>query len=167
MNDKPEKIKLRIKGMHCASCALSVEKSLKKTRGVLNAVVNLGDNTASLEVDSSVFDPGSAEEAVKRTGYGVEYPKVSISIGNMSCVMCARKITESLKRIEGIREVSVDLSLGKADIEYDDKTVSLSVIRETIEKLGYTYGGIFEHDKARDTQDKVKKNSLIRRLLGL
>lgn len=35
-----KKSTLIVSGMHCASCALNIEKAMKKTEGVKDAVVN-------------------------------------------------------------------------------------------------------------------------------
>ena len=42
---------LRIKGMHCASCAIMIEKTLKKSEGVSFAEVNYGTETARVDFD--------------------------------------------------------------------------------------------------------------------
>lgn len=39
-----------IVGMHCASCVVRNEKSLKKVKGVRNASVNFGTHSATVEV---------------------------------------------------------------------------------------------------------------------
>jgi P-type Cu+ transporter len=61
---------LSIKGMHCASCAVTVERALKATPGVRDAAVN--PTTALATV---TFDPGTPaaelDRAVERAGYGV------------------------------------------------------------------------------------------------
>jgi Cu+-exporting ATPase len=46
-------IKLDIKGMHCASCVATIEKSLKRTEGISSASVNLTTEKAVVD-----FDPG-------------------------------------------------------------------------------------------------------------
>lgn len=45
------KKKLLIKKMHCASCALNIEKALKKTDGVLDASVNFGTTSGTITFD--------------------------------------------------------------------------------------------------------------------
>ena len=46
---KKESASVKVTGMHCASCALNIEKSLKKTKGVLSASVNYGSEKARAE----------------------------------------------------------------------------------------------------------------------
>ncbi len=65
-----KKIKLRIEGMHCASCASNIEKSLKKIQGVKEASVSLMLKKGFVESEDSVKDE-ELEKAVSRTGYKV------------------------------------------------------------------------------------------------
>lgn len=56
-------------GMHCASCARLIERSLTKTKGVVAASVNYGSEQASVEYDPSICKTQDLESAVSRTGY--------------------------------------------------------------------------------------------------
>jgi Cu+-exporting ATPase len=61
-----EPIRLSIAGMSCAGCVAAVENALKDVPGVEDAVVNLGDRTASITGD---VEAGALLEAVKKAGY--------------------------------------------------------------------------------------------------
>ncbi len=67
-----KKIILKIKGMHCASCAVNIENSLKKEKGVSSANVNFAVNKAYLEFDESGIDSLKIKEKIKKLGYGAE-----------------------------------------------------------------------------------------------
>ncbi|MDD3052705.1 MAG: heavy metal-associated domain-containing protein [Candidatus Cloacimonetes bacterium] len=43
-------LSIDIEGMHCSSCALLIEKSLKKVPGVQNANVNFSSSQAMVKV---------------------------------------------------------------------------------------------------------------------
>ncbi len=62
------KYKISISGMHCASCAGNVEKSLRKVQGVKNVSVSLLTNKGIVEAEDSVSED-SLKQAVARTGY--------------------------------------------------------------------------------------------------
>ena len=47
-------VTLDVEGMHCSSCALLIEKSLKKVPGVQNANVNFASSQALVKVDPSI-----------------------------------------------------------------------------------------------------------------
>ena len=59
-----KKIKLTIQGMHCASCASNIERSLKKVS------VSLMMNKGMVEAEDNVGDE-ELKKAVARTGYKV------------------------------------------------------------------------------------------------
>lgn len=66
------KVKIEIVGMHCASCAFNVERSLKKIPGVKSANVSLLLKKGTAECEDSVSRE-DLEKAVKRTGYSVKH----------------------------------------------------------------------------------------------
>ena len=63
-----KKLKITISGMHCASCANNVERSLKKVSGIKQANVSLMTNKGFVEADDSVKDE-DIKKAVARAGY--------------------------------------------------------------------------------------------------
>ena len=65
-----KKLKLTIEGMHCASCASNIERSLKKVSGVKGANVSLMLKKGTAECEDSVSED-ELKKAVKRAGYKV------------------------------------------------------------------------------------------------
>jgi len=57
-----------IQGMHCVSCALTIEQAIKKVPGVKNASVNLMSEKAIVEYEEPAT-PELLEIAVAKTGY--------------------------------------------------------------------------------------------------
>lgn len=55
--------------MHCASCAKIIERSLKKTPGVMAAAVNYGSEQATVEFDENASSLESLGKAVESAGY--------------------------------------------------------------------------------------------------
>ena len=53
---KPQKARIRITGMTCATCAATVEKALAQTEGVAQARVNFASEKASVEYDPAKVD---------------------------------------------------------------------------------------------------------------
>ncbi|MFA6384180.1 MAG: heavy metal-associated domain-containing protein, partial [Candidatus Omnitrophota bacterium] len=58
-----------IGGMHCASCAVNVEKQLASLRGVVEARVNFATGEASVSFDPGVVDIKKLFQAVSAAGY--------------------------------------------------------------------------------------------------
>ncbi len=66
-----EKVTLSVSGMHCASCAANIEKSLKKLDGIASAGVNFASGEATVEFDVSRIGLGDIRKAVEKLGYRV------------------------------------------------------------------------------------------------
>jgi Cu2+-exporting ATPase/Cu+-exporting ATPase len=64
----------KIKGMHCASCAGIIEKTLRKTDGVMAAEVNYGTETAKVHFDEMKVSPQALSEKIEPLGYSFALP---------------------------------------------------------------------------------------------
>lgn len=58
--------------MHCASCSQLIELTLRKTKGVQSASVNVATERAHVEFDETAVDVPTLEAAVKKVGYGAQ-----------------------------------------------------------------------------------------------
>ena len=61
--------RLAIEGMHCAACALNVERALKSVKGVSQAEVNATSGRASIIWSSRLAKPSDWMRAVSKAGY--------------------------------------------------------------------------------------------------
>ncbi|QNE38575.1 copper-translocating P-type ATPase [Hymenobacter sp. NBH84] len=64
-------VTIDIEGMTCAACASAVERSLRRTPGVTQALVNYATEKATVEYEPGAASPGVLREAVRRAGYDV------------------------------------------------------------------------------------------------
>lgn len=60
-----------IEGMHCASCAVTIERALVKTPGVSHAAVNYAMGKASVTYDEAVVGEHDVHGVVEKEGYKV------------------------------------------------------------------------------------------------
>ncbi len=94
-----------IKGMHCASCVLIIEKSLKNTEGVSEANVNLVTEKATIVYDSDKATDDKLISAVANVGYKA-FIKEEFRSEDQECV-------EKQKELNDLRtRVIVSLGLG-------------------------------------------------------
>jgi Cu+-exporting ATPase len=66
-----DEISLTIGGMHCATCAISVQDALKEVPGVRDARVNFALGKATVDYDSSLASESDMKKAVEESGYKV------------------------------------------------------------------------------------------------
>jgi Cu+-exporting ATPase len=149
---------IKVTGMTCAMCVATIEKALKKLEGVEEAVVNLGTETATVKYDPEKVSLEQIIKAIEDTGYGVvrETKEAIIRIGGMTCAMCVATIEKALKKLEGVKEVSVNLGTESARVVYDAGLLSLEDIRHAIEETGYKYLGLAE-EETRDTEREARE----------
>jgi len=72
----------KIKGMHCASCAGIIEKTFKKTDGVLSVEVNYGTETAKVSFDELKTSPQHLSEKIEKLGYSLVVPENAMGTMN-------------------------------------------------------------------------------------
>src|SRR5579859_2118120 len=64
-----KKISFPITGMHCASCAVNIQRKLQKTAGVSEANVNYANESAVVEYDENQCSDKQLNDAVESLGY--------------------------------------------------------------------------------------------------
>jgi len=70
----------------------------------------------------------SEQESKKRT---------SLKIAGMTCASCVATIEKSVKNLDGVYDINVNLSTENANLEYDPNKIDLSQIEKTVNNLGY------------------------------
>ena len=63
--------------------------------------------------------------------------KVKLTVKNMDCGGCLALVEEAVRKLVGVISAKVDLKTSEISLEYDESKVSLSDIREAIEKTGF------------------------------
>jgi len=141
---EPEKKKaeLKITGMHCATCAVTIEESLSKIKDVESAQVNFGTDSAHVEFDPKKVSLGEIEKAVKEAGYDVVNQDVTLKVGGMMCATCVETIETALKELPGVVTATVSLGTEKAYVTYNPSLSTPADMKKAIEDAGYQYLGI-------------------------
>lgn len=67
--------------------------------------------------------------------------KTTLDVKGMHCGHCKASVTNALKGLDGVSDVSVDLEKGKASVEYDEARVQFSKMKEAVEEQGYDVVG--------------------------
>jgi len=63
------RLKFKITGMHCTSCAMSIDGDLEDTEGIKQSRTNYAKQEAEVEFDDEKTSPKKIIEIVKKTGY--------------------------------------------------------------------------------------------------
>lgn len=128
---------LPITGMTCANCVATVERNLKKDKGVTVANVNLSSERATIEYNPEISKLGNLIERVNKAGYGIATGEADLLIKRMSDDNDARRIEKAVNKIEGVLEASVSLTSEHAKIKYIPTIVSQAELRRVIKSSGF------------------------------
>jgi len=134
------KATLKIKGMHCASCAGSIENSLKGLEGVSKAAVNFATEKAYVEYDPGKATPQALEQTIKGVGYDIireEAALLNLTVIGMDNAHCVGTVEAALKRVKGILNSQLFLN-ERAIISFDPTLTSREAIKKAIRDAGYT-----------------------------
>ncbi len=158
-----KKAELNISGMTCATCVVTIEKSLSHLNGVADARVNLGKETATVEYDPTKARLSDLEKAVTDVGYRVIHEKVSLKVGGMTCATCVQAIENALQRLDGVTSVDVNLGTERATVSYNPKSTTLADMKRAIEEAGYQYLGL-EGEETQDAERGIRKRELRKKM---
>ncbi|HEY9162583.1 MAG TPA: heavy metal translocating P-type ATPase [Desulfomonilia bacterium] len=134
-------IELGVAGMGCVKCANTIEAVLSKTPGVVSSHVALASNSVSIEYMPDKVSVNELAQAVRGAGYQVLVEKISAGIGGMHCASCALRIEESLKKIPGIDQATVNLAAESVQISYYPGAASLTEIKKAVRNAGFEWRG--------------------------
>ncbi|QBD78542.1 copper-translocating P-type ATPase [Ktedonosporobacter rubrisoli] len=135
---------LELEGMTCAACAMRIEKGLKKVEGVKEASVNLATERATVSYDPQQTGVEQMVQKVEAVGYKARPlvpPATSqeaiFALEGMTCASCAMRIEKGLKKVEGIKEASVNLATERATVSYDPQQTDPAQMIRKVEAVGY------------------------------
>ncbi len=133
-----KKASVKIEGMHCATCALTIEESLRKLKGIDRAEVSLGANSATVEYDPSVSGYESISKAVADAGYKVVNEVATIAVDDIRCASCIGAIEEGLMKLDGVAAASANLATKLVTVEFNPAIVTIQEIKQAIRGAGFT-----------------------------
>ncbi|MCT8336771.1 copper-translocating P-type ATPase [Methanoculleus sp. Afa-1] len=159
MPEEKRRAELKISGMHCASCALNVERALQGRDDVYDARVNLATETAVVEYDPAKATLVDLERTVADAGFQVVRDEVTVRVGGMVCASCAQVIEASLGDLDGVYEARVNLATESVRIVYSPALVTTSEFRAAVEDAGYQYLGL-EEEVTGDVETRMREEDL-------
>jgi Cu+-exporting ATPase len=153
-----QRVTLPITGMHCANCALTVERSLKKAGGVSDAAVNFATEQATVSFDPALVRAADLVEQVKDAGYGVVTTRVELPITGMTCANCAATVERTLNRkVPGVVQAAVNFATERATVEYVPGVASVAAMIRAIEEAGYGVVQAAAQEQLEDVEAQARQ----------
>ena len=93
------KLVLKVKGMHCASCSILIDKLIGKQEGVKVIQTNYGNEKTAVEFDESKISIEKIDELVNKLGYDVIRPDEQGETLEEEEAKEGRRIKEARRRV--------------------------------------------------------------------
>lgn len=142
---------------------------LLKADGLESFYEKIGKNTIApplaIDNDSSSFDMESFKQRyIKTTEEG--FSSVDLVIEGIHCAACIWLNEKVLSDTEGIVEASINFTNNKAKIVWDDETIPLSKVIDTIRSIGYN---AYPYDRSKEDikASANKKDYFIRMAIAI
>lgn len=145
-----------IKGMHCASCAQNVERTIKALPGVKRANVNLASEKLTVDYEQNQVNVDDMAQAVKGIGFELVKPSDTevFGIQGMGCASCAAQIEQATRKLPGVASANVNLATEKLSIEYNHQELTANEIMQAVKEAGYQAFILKKDDEEKLAQEK-------------
>ncbi len=131
-------VTIPVTGMTCASCAMNIERNLKKIPDINEVAVNFASEETMISFDTDKLKIQDIIEKIQKSGYGVVSSKAEFPVTGMTCANCAMNIERILnKKVPGVLSASVNFASERVSVEYLTGITSLNDMASSIEKAGF------------------------------
>lgn len=84
--------------------------------------------------------------------------KILINVDGMHCAACSAAVEKAVKKIEGVDEVSVNLTAGNALVDFDETKTEINDIITAVNNAGFV-GSLPENNSKSEKQEKAEKDT--------
>ena len=152
--------KLKLIGMHCASCAVTIEKKLRSTEGVVEASVSFAAEDATVVYDPSKTSLKRIVEAVRSVGYDVYKEEYLLTVENLSTPDDELVAERKLSGLPGVVEASASHVARTVRLVINPLTLTVDEARRVLEEAGYRVTGVSGEAEVEDVESKILREEL-------
>jgi Cu+-exporting ATPase len=124
-----------VTGMTCTSCAVTIERNLRKVPGVQTAKVNFASERATVTFDHSQAGLPDLIAGVERAGYGVATGETDLTVQGLQNAEDATRLEKALTALEGV--LSTTVTIPTAHIEYVPAIISEAELYRAVKTAGF------------------------------
>ena len=157
---------LPVTGMTCANCVATIERNVKKIPGVVDAVVNLSNERATIDYDPDLVQIDNVTDRIEKVGYGIATGELDISLLRFGDNNDARRLEKLLLSTDGITQGTVNISTEKVRVKFIPTVISQNEIFKLLKDAGFETldserSGIDTEGEARRIEIEKQKHLLI------
>ncbi|KAL5981961.1 Copper-transporting ATPase hma4 [Asimina triloba] len=136
-------VMFKIRGIKCASCAISIESVLGQLEGIDHVAVSPLQGLAAIRFRLEAINVKRIKEAIDDLGFEVdEFPEQDIAvcrlrIKGMACTSCSESVERAILMVDGVKKAVVGLALEEAKIHFDPNVTGSDQLVQAIEDAGF------------------------------
>jgi len=138
-----------VSGMHCASCAANVNRSLTQIEGVDGTNVNFTTGQVQIDADWEQVKSTKLSTAITDLGFELEIITDKFMIEGMSCASCVNAVEKVVGEMTGVTSTTVNLTEKSASVSYVKGLTDSEAITNIITEIGYS-ATLFDDDKLQE-----------------
>ncbi len=146
-------ISIPLEGVESEHCALIVDKGLKNIKGITAHRVELNNQRAVVESNTSAGILPAAVAAIRDLGYGVTSIKKTYPVLKMTCASCAVSVESMLQAQPGVIKAEVNYPNASVNIEFIPDT-KVEDLRAAVQSIGYDL--FIEENQANETIENLQ-----------
>ena len=66
-----------------------------------------------------------------------KYMNKIFTVNGMSCAACAAHVDKAIRRVDGVREVNVNLLMNQAQVDFDEQQCSPADLKKAVDDMGF------------------------------
>lgn len=63
--------------------------------------------------------------------------KTRLKVTGMSCENCVQSVTKTLRGVDGVHDVAVDLATGMTDVDFEETKTDVEALCVAVEDIGF------------------------------
>jgi len=151
-----QRVDIPVRGMTCASCAMTIEEGVGKLSGVSQASVNLAAEKATVAFSPGKVNLAGITAVIRDLGYEPVLDKLTIPIAGMTCASCVATLEKALSRVAGVTRSQVNLATERATVEFVAGATGLTELRKAILDTGYKPLDVVEGSRDREQEARER-----------
>ncbi len=158
--DAKQRERIKIVGMHCATCALTIEKTSRKLPGIKDVSVSLAAEEAVIEYDPFKISLKDVVREIRKVGYDVYKEEGRFLVKNLSTVDDESLLERSLMKNPGIIDVKANHVSKSVYVTINPMTISFEEVKRKIEELGFEVEQVDTKAEVEDIEKKIIEQEL-------
>lgn len=135
--------RIRIRGLNCVSCSITLEYYLSAMHGVQKALIALSSEQVEVHYDPRILNYNHILEAIHDTGFdgilissGEDRCKIQLQVDGLQKQNSMATTENSLRALPGVQEINFEPELKKLSITFEPDLIGPRDFIETIQSSG-------------------------------